>query len=150
MLLHPLDGPDNNLVGPLLTDYPSSGYDEHATWLNIPANESGPQDVYPMILTTTVVGTNPQQYEYWGEDEIIGVSANPADAGNNVHWRFGQTGNSGLSTYDTCQNAKGTVAELGDGIVFTSDMASDGTPNPLGSDPNSPAGRCDVFWMELK
>ena len=150
MLLHPYGDPNNNIVGPLLTDYPPSGYDEHASWLNIPANEGGGVDIYPILLTTTLVTTQLiQTYTEWGEDEIIGISANPDDYGKNVHWRFGQTGNSGMSPYYTCQNAKGTVAELGDGIVFTSDMASDGSIAPLGTDSNGNP-RCDVFWMELK
>ncbi len=150
MLLHPNAGPNSNLVGPLLTDYPASGYDEHASWLNIPANEGGGVDIYPIILTTTVVTpTLITQYQFWGEDEIIGISANPNEYGLNVHWRFGQTGNSGMSSFYTCQNAKGTVAELGDGIAFTSDMASDGSTAPLGTDSNG-RPRCDVFWMELK
>jgi len=153
MLLHPNGDPNNNLIGPLLTDYPVIGYDEHASWLNIPANEDQGldvqnQDVYPVLITTAAVPPT-SQYTLWGEDEIIGISANPADAGNNVHWRFGQTGNSGTSSFYTCANAKGTVAEDGRGIVFTSDMSSDGSTNPLGVDSQG-RPRCDVFWMELK
>jgi hypothetical protein len=71
------------------------------------------------------------------------------DYGPNDFWRFGQTGNSGMSSFYTCQNAKGTVAELGDGIVFTSDMASDGSTAPLGTDSQG-RPRCDIFWMELR
>ena len=141
--------------GPLLTDYPVIGYDEHASWLNTSRDSEG-VDIFPVLITTTVAGTNPTTYQYWGEDEIVGVSANPADYGMNVHWRFGQTGNSGLATVGpnhvpeyTCQNAKGTVEEIGTGLVFTSDMASDGSIAPLGTDANGNA-RCDVFWIELK
>jgi hypothetical protein len=148
LFLHPINNPNNNLIGPLLTDYPVIGYDEHSSWLNT-SRVSGGVDIFPVLLTTTVAGTNPQQYQYWGEDEIIGVSANPADYGMNVFWRFGQTGNSGLSPNYTCQNAKGTVEEIGTGLVFTSDMASDGSTAPLGTDANGNA-RCDVFWIELK
>lgn len=157
MILRPLADPSKLASPPLLTDYPPTGYDEHASWLNIPANEGAglpPEyqgvDIYPIIITTTkVTPTLITQYQYWGEDEIIGISADPADYYTNSQWRFGQTGNSGMSPYYTCQNAKGTVAELGDGIVFTSDMASDGSNAPLGTDSNGNP-RCDVFWMELK
>jgi hypothetical protein len=158
LLLHSYADPNDNIVGPLLTDYPASGYDEHASWLNIPVNEGAGLpaedqgvDVYPILITTTVVTSQPppQTYSYWGQDEIIGISADLNDYGQNDFWRFGQTGNSGTSPFYTCQNAKGTVAELGDGIAFTSDMASDGSVAPLGTDSNGNP-RCDVFWMELK
>jgi len=95
-------------------------------------------------------------YHNWGENEVIGISADPADylgGEPNEQWRFGQTGNSGTSTFYTCKNARGTVAESGDGIAFTSDMMSDGSVAPLGTYTDIHGNtfpRCDVFWMQLQ
>jgi hypothetical protein len=119
------------------------GYDIHGSWLNDPVS-SGPNGTTPPFITSTIVSKTPiTTFTMWGQNEVfaeaIDFSGTP--------YRFGQHGNSGMSKYYICQNAKGTVSPAGDGVVFTSDMGANGA---LGYEADGVTPRCDVFFIEAK
>lgn len=112
-------------------------YDHHTSW-----NNSGVSDTNPVFYNQTRVNSTPVTlYDCPYENEILGI---PVD-GSSVVYRFGQSENTGSSTYFAIQNAVGDVDASGRFMLFASDWM-----NTLGYEADEKTNRGDVFILELK